>query len=316
MRPLRIAIIGFGKIAGDQHVPSIAANPRFELAATSSRTGAGPEPSFTDWRELLRSTPDLDAVAITTPPSVRYEIARECLEAGLHCMLEKPPSVGLSEIHDLGCLAEAKGLTLQTTWHSQHNPAVNRAAQLLAGKRIAEMRVRWQEDVHKWHPGQQWIFEPGGFGVFDPGINAFSILTRILPGPLFVKSAQLKFPSNAHAPVAGEIEFSSPAADGPMTCTLDFLRKEGEDWTIEIRTTDGEQIRLERGGSRLFVNGQEQEAPASGESAQLHGEYPELYREFVDLIDERRSNVDVAPLRLVADCFLLARREETDPIYM
>ncbi|HEX8413650.1 MAG TPA: Gfo/Idh/MocA family oxidoreductase [Sphingomicrobium sp.] len=309
MRPLRIAIIGFGKIAGDQHVPSIAANNRFELAATSSRTGAGPQPSFTDWRELLQSVPDLDAVAITTPPSVRYEIARECIAAGLHCMLEKPPSVGLSEIHDLACLAEAKGVTLQTTWHSQHNPAVNAAAEALAGKRIAEMQVRWQEDVHKWHPGQNWIFEPGGFGVFDPGINAFSILTRILPGPLFVKSAELKFPSNAHAPVSGEIAFTSPGADGPMTCTLDFLRKEGEDWTIEIKTADGERVCLEQGGSRLFLNGQEQQAPGAGE-------YPDLYREFVDLIDERRSNVDVAPLRLVADCFLVARRSETDPIYM
>jgi predicted dehydrogenase len=316
MRPLRIAIIGFGKIAADQHVPSIAANPRLELAATSSRTGAGPGPSFTDWRELLRSVKDLDAVAITTPPSVRYEIARECLEAGLHCMLEKPQSVGLSEIHDLACLAEGRQLTLQTTWHSQHNPAVRAAAEALAGKRIAEMTVRWQEDVHKWHPGQQWIFEPGGFGVFDPGINAFSILTRILPGPLFVKSASLKFPSNAHAPVAGEIAFSSPAADGPMTCTLDFLRKEGEDWTIEIRTTEGEQIRLEQGGSRLFVNGDARAAPNTGDYVELQGEYPDLYREFVDLIDEGRSNVDVAPLRLVADCFLLASRKETDPIYM
>jgi predicted dehydrogenase len=316
MRPLRIAIIGFGKIAADQHVPSIAANDRLELVATSSRTGAGPEPSFTDWRELLRSVPDLDAVAITTPPSVRYEIARECIQAGFHCMLEKPPSVGLSEIHDLACLAEAKGVTLQTTWHSQHNPAVSTAAKLLAGKRIAGMQVRWQEDVHKWHPGQHWIFEPGGFGVFDPGINAFSILTRIMPGPLFVKSASLKFPSNAHAPVAGEILFSSPAADGPMTCTLDFLRKEGEDWTIEIRTVDGDEIRLEKGGSLLFVNGEERHAADTAGTPELHGEYPELYREFVDLIDERRSNVDVAPLRLVADCFLLASREETDPIYM
>jgi D-galactose 1-dehydrogenase len=316
MRPIKIAILGFGKIAADQHVPSIAANPRFELMASSSRTGAGPEPSFTDWRELLRSVEGLEAVSITTPPSVRYEIARECIAAGLHCMLEKPPSVGLSEIHDLACLAEAKGVTLQTTWHSQHNPAVNRAAELLAGKRIAEMAVRWQEDVHKWHPGQQWIFEPGGFGVFDPGINAFSILTKILPGPLFVKSASLVFPSNAHAPVAGEIAFWSPAADGPMTCSLDFLRKEGEDWTIDISTTDGERVRLERGGSLLFVNDVQTDVSAPADAAELHGEYPELYREFAQLIDDKRSNVDVAPLRLVADCFLLGKRSDTDPIYM
>jgi predicted dehydrogenase len=309
MRPLRIAIIGFGKIAADQHVPAIAGNPRFELAGASSREGKGPPPNFTDWRELLRSSENLDAVAITTPPSVRYEIARECLEAGLHCLLEKPPSVGLSEIHDLACLAEAKGLTLFASWHSQHNAAVDAAARALAGKRIAKMEVRWQEDVHKWHPGQHWIWEPGGFGVFDPGINCFSILSRIMPDALFVRSAELFFPSNAHAPVAGDVVFASPAADGPMTCRLNFLCKEGEDWTIDIRTSDGQTVCLERGGSVLFINGEQQQI-------ENPGEYPDIYRKFADLIDERRSSVDVAPLRLVADCLLVARRREAEPIFM
>ena len=309
MRPLRVAIIGFGKIAADQHVPSIAGNPRFELAGASSREGKGPQPNFRDWRELLRSIDQLDAVAITTPPSVRYQIARECLEAGLHCLLEKPPSVGLSEIHDLACLAEAKGLTLFASWHSQHNAAVDAAARALAGKRIAEMQVRWQEDVHKWHPGQHWIWEPGGFGVFDPGINCFSILSRIMPDALFVRSAELLFPSNAHTPVAGDVVFSSPAADGPMTCHLNFLCKEGEDWTIDIRTSDGEKVCLEQGGSVLFIDGEKQQV-------ENPGEYPDIYREFADLIDERRSSVDVAPLRLVADCMLVASRRETDPITM
>ena len=114
MRPIRIAIIGYGKIAEDQHVPSIAGNPRFELVATSSRSGQGVAKTFTDWRELIRSVDGLEAVAITTPPGPRYEIARECLLAGLHCLLEKPPTAGLAEIADLDCLAQAQGVTLFT----------------------------------------------------------------------------------------------------------------------------------------------------------------------------------------------------------
>ena len=50
MKPIRIAILGFGKIAADQHVPAIQANPRFELVATSSRSGEGVAQRFTDWR--------------------------------------------------------------------------------------------------------------------------------------------------------------------------------------------------------------------------------------------------------------------------
>src|SRR5213076_60722 len=212
MQPIRIAIIGFGKIAADQHVPSIEGNPRFELVATSSRSGQGVARSFTDWRELIRGVEGLQAVAITTPPEPRFDIARECIAAGLHCLLEKPPTAGLAEIADLDCGALAQGVTLFTTWHAQHNAAVDAAAKALAGKRIKSLEIHWHEDVHKWHPGQQWIWEPGGCGVFDPGINAFSIATRIFPGDLFVKSAELQVPNNAQTPIAAEIVFSSPQA--------------------------------------------------------------------------------------------------------
>jgi predicted dehydrogenase len=309
MKPIKIAILGFGKIAEDEHVPSIAGNPRFELAATSSRSGQGVDPVFTDWRELIRSVEGLEAVAITTPPGPRFEIARECVAAGLHCLLEKPPAAGLSEIAELDCQAQAKGVTLFTTWHAQNNPAVDKAARLLAGKRIKSMAVRWHENVHKWHPGQQWIFEAGGFGVFDPGINAFSVITKIFPGAVFVRSAELQVPENAQTPIAAKIELGSTAADGPLSVSFDFRWSDEEEWTIEIETTDGTQLRLERGGAKLFVDGAER--PAEGP-----GEYPDIYRIFADLIDERRSLVDVAPFRLVADCLLVARTTRVEPIFM
>jgi len=66
-------------------------------------------------------------------------------------------------------------------------------------------------------------------------------------------------------------------------------------------------LRLENGGSKLILNGQ-----ATKDSGL--GEYPDVYRTFIDLIDQRRSLVDVAPLRLVADCLLVARRLDADPV--
>ena len=301
MNPIKIAILGFGKIAADQHVPSIEGNPRFELVATSSRSGQGVARVFSDWRDLIRSVEGLEAVAITTPPEPRYDYARECILAGLHCLLEKPPTAGLAEIADLASLAEAQKVSLFTTWHAQHHSTVDAAAKALAGKRIASMEIVWHEDVHKWHPGQEWIWQPGGFGVFDPGINAFSIATKIFPGGLFVKSADLSFPENAQTPIAAEVTFSSPQADGPLAASLDWRRADGEEWTIVIATSAGTQVRLESGGEKLFLNGEVQQDSGPGE-------YPDIYRTFADLIDERRSLVDVAPLRLVADCLLVGRR--------
>jgi D-galactose 1-dehydrogenase len=307
VKPIRIAIIGYGKIAEDQHVPSIEANPRFELVASSSRSGQGVGRKFTDWRELIRTVEGLEAVAITTPPGPRYTIARECIEAGLHCLLEKPPTVGLAEIADLDCLAQAKGVSLFTTWHAQHHSTVEAAAKALAGKRIANMRIVWHEDVHKWHPGQQWIWDAGGFGVFDPGINAFSIATKIFPGSLFVQSAELSVPENAQTAIAAEISFYSPEADAPLSASLDWRRTEGEEWTIAVEAADGTKVRLEDGGARLILNGE-----ASADSG--IGEYPDIYRTFVDLIDERKSLVDVAPLRLVADCLLVGGRSLVEAV--
>jgi predicted dehydrogenase len=307
VNPIKIAILGFGKIAEDQHVPSIAANSRFELVATSSRSGHGVGEKFSDWRELIRCVEGLEAVAITTPPGPRYEMARECLLAGFHCLLEKPPTAGLAEIADLDCLAQAQGVTLFTTWHAQHHSTVDAAARALAGKRMRSMDIRWHEDVHKWHPGQQWIWQAGGFGVFDPGINAFSIATKIFPGGLFVQSAELSVPGNAETPIAADIGFCSPVADGPLRASLDWRRSEGEEWTISVEAADGTAVRLEQGGARLILNGEPHEDDGPGE-------YPDIYRTFVDLIDERRSLVDVAPFRLVADCLLNGTRRIVEPV--
>jgi D-galactose 1-dehydrogenase len=305
MRPIPIAIIGFGKIAADQHMPALQANDRFDLVASSSRSGQGPERRFTDWRQLIGSVDGLDAVTITTPPKPRYAIARACLEAGLHVLLEKPPTATLAEISDLACLAEAQQRTLFATWHARHHSAVAQAAGALAGKRIRSMAIRWHEDVRKWHPGQQWIWEAGGFGVFDPGINAFSIATRIFPGPLFVDQAELLFPEGAQTPIAAEIAFTSPSADGPLTCSLDWRLTEGEEWTIAVSTTESSEIVLTEGGARLAIDGDQRPGDEPGE-------YPDIYRRFVDLIDRRRSDVDVRPLQLVADCLLTGSRETVE----
>lgn len=309
MKPIRTAIIGFGKIAADQHVPAIEGNDRFELAGSTSRQGHGPAPNFTDYRALLAEVPDLEAVAITTPPGPRFEIARDCIAAGLHLLLEKPPCATLGEVEELRRVAGARGTTLFTSWHAQHNAGVAAAKKLLAGQRIRSMHIIWHEDVHKWHPGQQWVFEPGGFGVFDPGINAFSVATAILPAPLFVREGRLFFPENAHTPIAAKLTFDSPAADGPLSASLDWRKTDGEEWTIAIETGDGATLKLIDGGARLLLDGEEMPGADVGE-------YPDLYATFADLIDRRESRVDVEPLRLVADSLLVARRETVAAVRM
>ena len=305
MSPIRIGVVGIGKIARDQHLPAIAANANFTLAATVNRGAPASATNFGSHVDMLAACDRLDAVAITTPPGPRFAIARDCIAAGLHALLEKPPTATLAEIDALRDQATARGVSLFTTWHAQHNPAVQAAAALLAGKRVREMAILWHEDVEKWHPGQRWIWEAGGFGVFDPGINAFSIASKIFPGSLFVREAALTFRSGAHTPIAAEIAFASPASAGALSCSLDWRRTAGEEWTIRVVTEDGMAVELLDGGARLLVDGAAR--PAGG-----LGEYPDIYSRFAELVAAGDSEVNSVPLRMVADCLLVGSRHIDD----
>jgi D-galactose 1-dehydrogenase len=303
--PIRIAIIGFGKIARDQHVPSIAADRRYALAAVASRSGdpAIGVPWFASPAEMFAAMAGkLDAVALCTPPIVRHAIARDALAAGLDVLLEKPPAATLGEIEHLETLARTGGRTLYAAWHSQHAAGVSRAAEILAGTSISGFEISWLEDVRKWHPGQEWIWEAGGFGVFDPGINALSIATRILPMPLFVREARLLFPSNKQAPIAASLSFVGE----DMRAEMDWRHPEGEQWTIRIETADHKRVELRDGGARLLIDGAEQ-------PLQARGEYPSIYECFAALVADKAVEVDREPLRIVADAFLVGSRALAEP---
>ena len=310
MAATRIAIIGLGKITEDQHLPVIAGNPAFELVAVSSQRGVTVEgvPTFRAPADMYAAMPELDAVAICTPPQVRHAIAREALAAGKHVMLEKPPTATVSELDDLATDAAARGRVLFTTWHSQYNAAVIHARRLLEGKTVKRLQVTWKEDVRRWHPGQKWIWTAGGFGVFDPGINALSIVTEIMPQPVFVAGAELTFPSNCEAPIAALLRFRTAKTAEGLGAEFDWRQTGPQTWEIEIETATGTQLKLANGGGRLEVNG-------TLDVERTPHEYEDIYDRFAELLRERRSLVDAAPLRLVADAFMVGRRLTTDPFH-
>src|SRR5947209_1622711 len=300
MTALRVAIVGFGKIARDQHVPAIGATDGVTLAAIASRNASLPDlPHFSTLEELLRDGPPIDAVALCTPPQVRRAQAAAALTAGKHVMLEKPPAASVSELDPLIALAARSGRTLFATWHSRFAPAVEPARHWLAARRIDSVSISWKEDVRVWHPGQNWIWEPGGLGVFDPGVNALSILTRVLPQPLFVTAAELYFPVNREAPIAARLSLTD-AAGLPIEAAFDFRQAGPPSWDIRVETDDG-PLKLSGGGTRLIASGE-----VLVDTAET--EYRELYGRFVELTASGASDVDLTPLRLVADAFMLGRR--------
>jgi D-galactose 1-dehydrogenase len=300
---MKLALVGIGKIAVDQHVPAINASPDWELAATVSRKGQveGIE-GFTTIQAMLDARPDVSVVSLALPPLPRYAYAEAALRAGRHVMLEKPPGATLAEVHALQAVAAARGLTLYATWHSRMAQAVAAAKTWLRGKTLTRAHITWREDVRKWHPGQDWVFEPGGMGVFDPGINALSILTEILPAPVHLKSAELDFPANRHTPIAARLQFS----DG-VTADFDWRQEGPQTWDIEVETLDG-TLALRMGGNVLEIDGK----PVAGESS-IMGEYPALYARMAELVRNGESEVDLSPMIHVADAMTLGRRNVVEP---
>jgi len=299
---MKIAIVGIGKIARDQHVPAIAASKDWELAATVSRSATieGVD-AYTDFAQMLADRTDIEVISLCMPPVPRYDFAAKALLAGRHVMLEKPPGATLAEVHALRDLANARGLTLYASWHSRMAIAVSAAKAWLSDKSIVSAHITWKEDVRKWHPGQDWVFEPGGMGVFDPGINALSILTEILPNPIHLKEAILEVPINRHTPIAAKLMFSDN-----VSAEFDWRQVGPQTWDIEVQTNAG-SMALRMGGNRLELGG----SSVVGQNS-ITGEYPSLYERMAELVRSGRSEVDLSPMVHVADAMTLGRHVVVD----
>jgi D-galactose 1-dehydrogenase len=308
MHKIKIGVVGFGKIARDQHLPALAASSDFELIAITH--GAHPPPHGLRVHEslddMLAGSPEIEAVSLCTPPQGRHALARRAIDRRLHVIMEKPPGQTLSEVEDLIVAARSAGVALFATWHSRAAPAVDAARRRLANAVIRQVVVTWKEDVRRWHPGQSWIWQAGGFGVFDPGINALSIVTRILPRSIFPTAARLSYPANRDTPIAAVLELTDSSGTA-IHADFDWRHTGTPSWDIVVHTDDG-ALRLSDGGAVLSVDGEPVALPAAAE-------YPNLYQRFAELVRERCIDVDLAPLRLIADAFMLGQRKLVEAFY-
>jgi D-galactose 1-dehydrogenase len=307
MSACRIAVIGLGEIGLKRHLPVIAAHPGFEIVASAKRhpvaTDIGGR-QYRDYREMLAAEPTIEAVAICTPPDVRCRIALDAIAAGKHVLLEKPPFSTLGEFRRVRLAAGRAGVTLLGGWHSQFNASVDRARDILAGQQVAKLEMVWNEDFTVYHAGQEWIWQAGGFGVLDAGVNGLSILTEILPEPLVVRAATLRIPRGAATPIAADIDFAGARDDDRLHAGMDWRTPTAER-SIEIVTRSGQRLWMPNSGRRLELDG-------TVLVDEDNIEYPRIYDRFAELIASGGSQLDEAPLVVVADAWLVGRTVPDD----
>jgi len=303
----KLALVGIGKIARDQHLPAIAANSDWSLeAAVSRHASVEGVDHFETLDALLDARPDISTISLAIPPQPRFDYAAKALKAGRNVMLEKPPGQSLAECYALEALARENGVTIFATWHSRYADCVPDLKAWLATRTIESLKIVWKEDVRRWHPGQEWIWEPGGMGVFDPGINALSILTEILPYRVHLAAATLEFPENRATPIAAHLTFVDPnGAD--VTAEFDWRHEGLQTWDIEIATDRG-SARLSFGGERLEIDGKTVKQGSNHE-------YANLYARMMDLVKTGETDMDLFPMIHVCDAFSLGKRETVAPFH-
>lgn len=114
---LTLAYIGNGKSTNRYHIPFVLTlGTQFQIKTIYNRQINNPQwpliedVIYTDNINDVLDDPSIDAVIITTPASTHYDYAKQVLEKGKHCMVEKPFTEKFSHAVELIQIAQAKGL--------------------------------------------------------------------------------------------------------------------------------------------------------------------------------------------------------------
>ena len=140
---VRIGVIGVGAL-GRHHVRTVAQtagatlvgayDPRAERAAWASEHGGR---VFADPRSLVEAC---DAVVVASPTRTHRAVAGAALEAGRHCLVEKPLATDAAECDELLALAERSRRVLHVGHVERMNAAVRAARPFIARPRFVEVR--------------------------------------------------------------------------------------------------------------------------------------------------------------------------------
>ena len=142
MQRIRTAVIGVGYL-GRFHAQKYASLPAIELVAVAdpredARNAVAAEVgcrAVADYRELLGQ---VDAVSVATPTATHFAIAQDCLEQGVHVLVEKPVTATPEEARELIATAARRGRLLQVGHLERFNPAVQALAGILRTPRFIE----------------------------------------------------------------------------------------------------------------------------------------------------------------------------------
>jgi predicted dehydrogenase len=117
---------------------------------------------------------DLDAVVVATPPATHFQLAKDCLEQGLHTFVEKPLTLNSRDAETLIDMAQAKDLTLMVGHTFEYNPAVRKVKEIIASGELGKI---YYVNAMRLNLG---LFQPDMNVIWDLAPHDLSILLFLL----------------------------------------------------------------------------------------------------------------------------------------
>jgi predicted dehydrogenase len=194
-RQIGVAIVGTG--FGQQiHIPGFQYHHRTEVVAVyhrdldKAKTIANNHkiPHAIDDFDTLLSLPEVDAVSISTPPFLHYDMAKKAIVSGKHILLEKPMNLNALETKELDRLAEQKGVVAIADFEFRFIPAWQLLAEYLqqgyAGK-LRLVKIDWLVSSRA-NPDRPWNWyaqkDKGGGALGAVGSHAFDYINWLFGG--------------------------------------------------------------------------------------------------------------------------------------
>ncbi len=146
--PINIAVVGTG-FGQKVHIPGLQAQERIQVVAVYNQDAAKAQSiaqtyniphSCTSLEEVV-ALKEVQAVSISTPPFLHYEMAKTVLQAGKHLLLEKPTTLSAVEARKLYNIAAKQNVVATLDFEFRFVPAWQYLAELLAAEYVGQQRL-------------------------------------------------------------------------------------------------------------------------------------------------------------------------------
>lgn len=189
--PIRTALVGYGSVAEKMHAPLISVCPDLDFVAIVERNSNRCEEKYPKVR-TFRSLDELleadyaDLICITTPNEFHFPMAKQCLQAGKHVVVDKPVTIFSHEAEELEKLARERGLVC-SVFHNRRFDGDFRTLQKLVGEKTLGRLVYLESHFDRFRPNvsENWREKevPGNGITYDLGSHLIDQVVLLFGKP-------------------------------------------------------------------------------------------------------------------------------------